>query len=171
MNSLFDATRRSVIPQKTAAHFVVIAVLLGALGAVISNQLNDDFSEDQPLPNTILMTINDVPLSVAEYDKGLELIATDKITPVNDRDRQLAFIRMLEEELLVQDALVLDLVRQDENLRRATLAQMLEIALGSSTVSGEGKVTPERMRRFEEYMEMLRGRAKIKHFSDIEDPS
>ena len=77
------------------------------------------------LPNTILATVNDVPLTTDEYRRALSVFGSEKREPVGDRDRALVLERMIEEELLLQHGVALGIFRVDSKSREEALRSVL----------------------------------------------
>lgn len=93
-------------------------LLLGAL--VAAGKLGTDL-----LPDTIVATVNGVPLATDEYRRALNVFGSEKREPVSERDRALVLERMIEEELLLQHGVALGITRGNNKSREEALRSVL----------------------------------------------
>ena len=93
-------------------------LLLGCLAA--AGKLGGD-----PLSNSIVATVNGVPLPAEEYRRALSVFGSEKREPVNDADRALVLERMIEEELLLQQGVASGVIRGHNKVREEALKSIL----------------------------------------------
>ncbi len=75
-------------------------------------------------------TVDGRVIPLAEYLRAVEAIAADRGRPPTAAERARALAMLIREELLVQQALELDLVRADRTVRKAVVAGMLQAIAG-----------------------------------------
>ena len=109
------ADRRSL---KMLAAGSMIAIVLGSLAALGWGSVN-------PLSSLVAARVNDTNIRQVEYQRALKLFASEKRDPLNNSDRALVLERLIEEELLIQHAVNMGLVREDRGVRGAVLQSML----------------------------------------------
>lgn len=114
------------IPEPDIGHQSIRLLLMGACAGLLLGSLvaAGKLGTDQ-LPDTILATVNGVPLTTDEYRRALGVFGSEKREPVGDRDRALVLERMIEEELLLQHGVALGIMRQDSKSREAALRSVL----------------------------------------------
>ena len=95
-----------------------VGLLLGGLAA--AGKLGGD-----PLPNALVATVNGTPLPADEYQRALNLFASEKREAVSDLDRALVLERMIEEELLLQHGVASGVVRRHNKVREEALKSIL----------------------------------------------
>ncbi len=110
-----DAERQSL---KLLLCGACVGLLLGGLAA--AGKLGGD-----PLPNAIVATVNGIPLPADEYQRALNLFASEKREAVNDLDRALVLERMIEEELLLQHGVASGVMRWHNKVREEALKSIL----------------------------------------------
>jgi hypothetical protein len=102
--------------------------------------------------------INGIPILYKDYQRALSLFAQDKRDPLNIEDRELVFERLIQEELLVQQAVSSDLMRSDRRLRSAVLQSMI----AGLDIESRSKHSPEAANGgLETYLTQLRESASI----------
>jgi hypothetical protein len=99
------------------------------------------------LPDDAVARVNDTLILRADYERALDAVAGDRRQPLNDADRRRILDRLIDEELLLQHALALGLVR-DAPLVRATLVSSV---IDTQRAMAEAQpVSPEQARAFYE---------------------
>jgi parvulin-like peptidyl-prolyl isomerase len=97
------------------------------------------------IPDDLVARVNGEPVRREDYDRLLAAMASDRREPVDDATRRHVLDRLIDEELLVQHALELGLVRSDRRVRAD-----LTSAVISSVVSGREDRPPsdDELRKF-----------------------
>ncbi len=80
---------------------------------------------DGALPRGVVARVNDTLIRSDEYQRLLAALAADRRTPLDEDDRRHVLDRLIEEELLVQHALDLGLVRTDRRVRADLVSGVL----------------------------------------------
>ena len=78
------------------------------------------------LPDGAVATVNGTPVRAAEYERAVGALAADRRTPLGDVERRFVLDRLVDEELLVQRALELGLVRSDARVRSDLVAALVD---------------------------------------------
>jgi hypothetical protein len=110
-----DIGRRSI---KLLLMGACAGVLLGGLAA--AGKLGGG-----PLSDSIVATVNGVPLAAAEYRRALSVFGSEKREVVNNADRALVLERMIEEELLLQQGVASGVIRGHNKAREEALKSIL----------------------------------------------
>jgi parvulin-like peptidyl-prolyl isomerase len=90
--------------------------------------------ESGGLPSGAVAVVNDVPIRADEYWRVVAALASDRRNALAAEDRRRVLDRLIEEELLVQHALSLGLVRSDRRVR----AGLVSAVLGAVSVATDG---------------------------------
>lgn len=69
------------------------------------------------LPEDLVARVNGEPIRREDYDRLLAAMASDRRSPLDDAMRRHVLERLIDEELLVQHALAIGLVRHDRRVR------------------------------------------------------
>jgi len=102
--------------------------------------------------------INGTPILYKDYQRALSLFAQDKRSSLSLEDRELVLERLIQEELLVQQAMSSDLMRSDRRLRSAVLQSMI----AGLDIESRSKRAPEAANgSLETYLTQLRASASI----------
>lgn len=112
--------------------FTVVASL--AIGAALLLSLKPNFAAFSSVDN--VATVNGTPIPKAELARALDAMQASLKRQLNDDDRQRALTLLINEELLVQQALQLELA-SDDRLIRKNLVQAL---INSVTLMDESVV-------------------------------
>ncbi|MCG8592349.1 MAG: peptidyl-prolyl cis-trans isomerase [Proteobacteria bacterium] len=101
----------------TAGSLLGLAI---AAGSLLADRQGD------AVPADAVATVNGVPIARADYERVLAALAADRREPLGDAERERARDRLIEEELLVQQALQLGLARVDRRVRADLVQAMIE---------------------------------------------
>lgn len=88
--------------------------------------------QDEVPPQTAVM-VNEVAIPRAEYERAVEAIARDRENPLASEDRQRAVETLVNEELLVQQAEVIGLVRSDRMVRNTIVQGMIQVIVSQGS--------------------------------------
>ena len=132
--------------SRQPAFFYILAAVL-ALGSALLVAL--DLSPLRRLSNEsyAVARVNDTPIPIAEYVRALDAMQAGLERPITEQDRSRALTILVNEELIVQEALRLNLA-SDDRLVRKNLVQAL---MSSITLLESGKdVSEQALRAFYE---------------------
>ena len=87
------------------------------------------------LPAGAVATVNGAPVRSAEYERAVGALAADRRTPLGDEDRRFVLDRLVDEELLVQRALELGLMRSDRRVRSDLVAAVVDSVVAQASQS------------------------------------
>ena len=146
------ALTRQIIQKRT-----LISVILGSVTGMLM-AFSNPFSGQ--LDNSIIVTINDVGISKTEYLRAASLFDQDKRGAMTEDDGQLILDRLIEEELLVQQAISTGALRSDLNVRQQTLQTMLDAIQNPSAFSAAEKSQTQSF-AVDYYLQQLRDSASI----------
>ena len=121
----------SAAAARRAPQLLLLATLIGTLGALIPRAANLTYGDD-PLASGVVALVNQTSIRTVEYERAVAMIAADKRDPISDADRRLALDRLIEEELLVQEGLARGLTDVDRRVRQAIVQAMLASILADS---------------------------------------
>ncbi len=129
------------------------ALLLLAVGSVvgivlgIADALHGRGAGAGTVPDDVIAVVNGTVIRAEEYLRAVALFATDKRTEVTEADRAHVLNLLIEEELLVQQAIARGLVDKHPAVRQAiTQAMLASIAAESVSI----QPTEEMLRAFYE---------------------
>ena len=146
------ALTRQIIQKRT-----LISVILGSVTGMLM-AFSNPFSDQ--LDNSVIVTINDVGISKTEYLRAASLFDQDKRGAMTLEDRELILDRLIEEELLVQQAISSGALRSDLNVRQQTLQTMLDAIQSTSAFSTAEKSQTQSF-AVDYYLQQLRDSAHI----------
>jgi hypothetical protein len=86
------------------------------------------------LPEGAVASVNGMPIRGEDFTRLVAALAADRRTPLDADDRRHVLDRLIEEELLVQHAVALGLVRSDRRVR----ADLVSAVLGLLNASTDG---------------------------------
>lgn len=113
-----------------------------ALGAIIGLGLGFmtalGWLGNEPLSPSVAAKVNDTNIRQVEYQRALKLYSSEKRDPLTEEDRSLVLRRLVEEELLVQQAMKLDLFRIDRGVRTVVLQSVLSGVMAESEAADLG---------------------------------
>ncbi|HWP67281.1 MAG TPA: peptidyl-prolyl cis-trans isomerase [Candidatus Limnocylindria bacterium] len=84
------------------------------------------------LPAETVATVNGVPITRAEFEQALAGVATDRREGLRASDGQRVLARLVDEELLLQRALALGLVRREARVRGQLVRTMIDTVLAEA---------------------------------------
>jgi hypothetical protein len=116
---------------------------LAGLAAAGSGLLQRNGAES--LPDGAVALVNGMPVRAADYERALAALASDRRNPVGDDERRFVLDRLVDEELLVQRALELGLVRHDRRVRNDLVSALIESV---TTDAGQREPEPDEVRAF-----------------------
>ncbi len=92
----------------------------------------------------VLAQVNGVAVTRGDFERGLSALAADKTGPLEEDDKAFVLRKLIEEELLVQRALDLDLVRADRRIRKSLISTMIETVVAESNAQDADEETLKR---------------------------
>lgn len=101
------------------------------LGLAVASLLAAPGSDDE-LPHGAVARVDGVPIRTESYVRLVAALASDRRTPLTDDDRRRVLDRLVDEELLVQYAVDLGLVKTDRRVRGDLVTAVLA-ALNAAT--------------------------------------
>jgi|TARA_B110000444_G_scaffold181938_1_gene170771 hypothetical protein len=110
--------------------------------------------------NTVIAWVNDTAIGRLQYSQALALYSQEKRGPTNAQDRALILERLIEEELLVQKAIMDGALRNNLGVRQRTLQTMLD-SIQSESIATNGNNAEATGKALEGYIEQLRHTANI----------
>jgi hypothetical protein len=108
-------------------------------------------------------TVNGVAVSRADFEQALAGVASDRRSGLRAGDAERVLARLVDEELLLQRALALGLVRREPRVRGQLVSTMIDTVLAEA---GSREPTEQELRRFyDEHHEYFAqaGRVRIVH--------
>jgi hypothetical protein len=107
-------------------NWLILGAGIGLIAALASVAGPRGASQSE-LPGSAVALVNGLPLRVEALDRAVELVAGDRRNPTEAVEPSEILDRLIEEELLVQRAIDLDMVRSDASIRRAVVRAMIDI--------------------------------------------
>ncbi|BFM15334.1 hypothetical protein R50073_15170 [Maricurvus nonylphenolicus] len=104
-------------------YFLLACVFVGAAAAIWQS---DRLESATVLASDTVAQVNGHPIRLVDYSRTLDAIADDRREELSDIDRQFVLRRLIEEELLVQEAIQLDMITDKRNVRRLVAEVMLD---------------------------------------------
>lgn len=111
-------------PHGARARWLLLAGATLGLAAATSTLLATPEANDS-LPDAIVARVNGTPIRTESYLRLLAALAADRRNPLSAADRKHVLDRLIEEELLVQHAVDLGLVRTDRRVRANLVSAIL----------------------------------------------
>jgi parvulin-like peptidyl-prolyl isomerase len=84
------------------------------------------------LPSDAVATVNGVAIAQADFEQAVTAVATDRRGGLHAGDAQRVLARLIDEELLLQRALALGLVRREPRVRGQLVSTMIDTALAEA---------------------------------------
>ena len=78
------------------------------------------------IPDGAVAAVNGAAVRRADFERAVEALASDRRGAIDDADRRHVLDRLVDEELLVQRAIELGLVRQDRRVRGDLVTAVIE---------------------------------------------
>ena len=110
--------------------------------------------------DTYVARVNHSLIRQLDYQRALSLLASGKRGELNDQDRELVLQRLIQEELLVQYASDIELLRTNQKLRAAVLQSVLA-GLNIESLSTATATDSDISSGLEQYLTQLRNSADI----------
>jgi len=120
---------------------VIVGLGLAMAGLV------DDPLPGAGLPAGAVAVVNGSVIAAADLDRAVTALDADRRTPADDAERARLLDRLIEEELLLQHAMDLGLVRRDPRIRGQLVAGVVEAVVAEADAS---EATDEELRAFYE---------------------
>jgi parvulin-like peptidyl-prolyl isomerase len=127
-----------VTPERRARWLLALGAAAGLALAVAS--LVRGPRSRATLPPDVVASVNDVPIRRDDYLRALAAVSTDRRTPIDDGDARRVLDRLIEEELLVQRALELGLVRRDRTVRAQLVAATIDLLARSTAEPSDAEL-------------------------------
>ena len=127
------------------------ALILLALGSLVGicfgtlSVLRGGPATSEQLPPGAIAVVNGAAIRTEEYRRAVAMLASDKRNTLTDADRVHVLERLIEEELLIQGAVLDGLVERDPAVRKAITQAMLAAIV---TDSASARPTQEELRAF-----------------------
>ncbi len=83
------------------------------IAAAAAGLLLGDAGDAGGLPDDVVALVNGTPVRLADYERAVVALASDRREPLEDEDRRYVLDRLVDEELLVQRGLELGFARLD----------------------------------------------------------
>lgn len=109
----------------SAARALLFAGMLGGLGLALSGLLED--TRRDSLPPGVLARVGTQELMIADYQRAVNGVQSERRGALDEADRQRILERMIDEFLLLEHARRLDLDFQVPMLRKQTVDQVLQM--------------------------------------------
>ena len=112
---------------------------LFALGATLGlalaagSLLSPGSGERSELPTNAVAAVNGEPVRVQDYERALTALATDRRNEVGEIEKRRILDRLIEEELLIQHAIELGLVRSDRRVRADLVSALIQSVVTEAT--------------------------------------
>jgi hypothetical protein len=136
----------------------LLGAILGALDAT------DWMTSNQQLSESSIAAVNSTQIRLLEYQRALNMLASEKRDPITDQDRDLVLQRLIDEELLIQQGLNSDLIRTNIAVRNVVLQSIL----AGIMVEIEASNSQEQV--LADYIENLKTSANIEWSAAWEQP-
>ncbi len=124
MSVAHDGTDRATHPSERRALWLLSLGAAAGLALAAASLLSAP-GAGGVLPDGVVARVNDTLIREEEYQRLLAALASDRRSPLDDEDRLHVLDRLIEEELLVQHALDLGLVRTDRRVRADLVSAVL----------------------------------------------
>jgi hypothetical protein len=131
------------VSERRARRALALGALAGLATAAVA--LVGGAGDPPALPAGAIATVNGAPVRAADYERAVAALAGDRRDPLGDAERRFVLERLVDEELLVQRAVELGLVRHDRRVRNDLVSALIESV--ASDASGR-EPTPDEVRAF-----------------------
>lgn len=136
----------------------LLGILLGALN------ISGWITPTQPLSETSIASVNSTQIRLLEYQRAINMLASDKRSAITEQDRDLVLQRLIDEELLVQHGIDSGLIRSDLTVRGMALQSVL------AGIMVEIKAGNNQQGTLEDYVNSLKRSADIEWSASWEQP-
>ncbi len=112
---------------------------LFALGATLGlalaagSLLSPGSGERSELPTNAVAAVNGEAVRVQDYERALAALATDRRNEVGEVEKRRILDRLIEEELLIQHAIELGLIRSDRRVRADLVSALIQSVVSEAT--------------------------------------
>ncbi len=89
--------------------------------------------ERSELPTNVVAAINGEAIRVQDYERALAALATDRRNEVGEVEKRRILDRLIEEELLIQHAIELGLMRSDRRVRADLVSALIQSVVSEAT--------------------------------------
>ena len=103
-----------------------LGLALAAVGLMSAGSPGTD------LPAGAVAAVNGEILRVAEYERAVAALASDRRDPIGEAEKRHVLDRLLDEELLVQRGLELGLARHDRRVRGNIVSAVIQVAVSQA---------------------------------------
>jgi len=140
----------------------VVLLALGAVTGVVvaAGGLVSGRGRYATLPPDVIARVNGEPIARATYERVLAGVVADRRGPVDAAERRRILDRLVDEELLVQRAIDLGLVRGDARVRKDLTAAVIDAATRGA--AGETVGDRELARFYEAHPELSERAARLR---------
>jgi len=121
-------------PGQTRARWLLGLGAAAGIALAASSLLTAPGAGGPPLPEGSVARVNGTLIRSEDLQRLLAALASDRRAPLTDEDRRRVLDRLIEEELLVQYAMSLGLVRTDRRVR----GNLVSAVLGALNASTDG---------------------------------
>ena len=152
--------------MNSATHHSLRILALGALLGAILGALDATnwMAPNQRLSESSISAVNSTQIRLLEYQRALNMLASEKRDAVSDQDRDLVLQRLIDEELLIQRGLNSGLIRTNMAVRTVVLQSIL----AGIMVEIEASNSQEQV--LADYIENLKTSANIEWSAGWEQP-
>lgn len=148
--------------HKRSLRILALGALLGAaLGAL--NAVGW-LTPHQQLNNANIATVNSANIRLLEYQRALNMVASEKRDAVAPQDRDLVLQRLIDEELLIQHGIISGLIRSELAVRTIVLESILAGIMADINASNN------QQQALEDYVRSLKVSANIEWSADWVSP-
>ncbi len=132
--------------SRNPASFYTLAAVLALASALL---IALDLSPLQKLANEsyAIARVNDTPIPIAEYFRALDAMQAGLERPLTEQDRSRALTTLINEELIVQEALRLNLASDDRLIRKNLVQALINSVI---LLESEQDVSEQTLRAFYE---------------------
>ncbi len=103
------------------------------LALAVGSLLSPGFGERSELPTNAVAAVNGEAVRVQDYERALAALATDRRNEVGEIEKRRILDRLIEEELLIQHAIELGLVRSDRRVRADLVSALIQSVVSEAT--------------------------------------
>jgi len=117
--------------SRSAERWLALGALVGLAAAAAGLAMRTPRAAG--LPAGAVATVNGTAVRSVEYERAVGALASDRRTPLDDEDRRFVLDRLVDEELLVQRALELGLVRSDRRVRSDLVGALIDSVVADAS--------------------------------------
>lgn len=152
--------------NSSARKYSLRILAAGALSGAVLGMLDITgwLTPNQQLNEESIATVNNTNIRLLEYQRALNMLASEKRDAVSQQDRDLVLQRLIDEELLIQHGINSELIRNDLAVR----AVVLESILAGIMIDIEA--SNNKSEALEDYLHSLHRSADIKWSSSWVQP-